>query len=154
LYDYVAFEEDNLDKFYAYEGDYAKIKETRSAIAWPWPGADAYLWTYEDLDAENFRVSHAYKDEEGREWVYIIIWDGFRGGMSRGGSTEGWVCMGNLENMQIPAFNPAPEPQKWQPDALATRNMLTLPLPLLIIIIVAALGLGTAVLIRVFRKPS
>ena len=45
LYDYVAFEEEHFDEIYPYNGDYAEIKETRSAIAWPWPGADAPLWT-------------------------------------------------------------------------------------------------------------
>ena len=68
LYDYVAFEESHLDEFYPYEGDYNEIKEARAAVAWPWPGADAYLWSFDDLDAENFWVSFAYMDEEGREW--------------------------------------------------------------------------------------
>ena len=56
LYDYVAFEEEHLDDFYTYKGDYAEIKKAKAAVAWPWPGADAPLWTIEDLDTTNFRV--------------------------------------------------------------------------------------------------
>jgi len=150
LYDYVAFEEDHLDKFYAYSGDYSKIKETRSAIAWPWPGADAYLWTYEDLDTENFRVSHAYKDEEGREWGFVT---------HLYGSRTIWVCLSDPLNHDIPAFNPAPEPDVWVSETAhvdikrsAPKNEFSI-LVVIMILVIALVG-GTAVLIRVFWKPN
>jgi len=104
MYDYVAFEEDHRDEFYPYDGDFTQIKEARSAIAWAWPGSDAHIWTYEDLETENFRVSYAYKDNEGREWGFVTYLYGGR---------NIWVCLSDPLNRDIPAFNPAPEPMPW-----------------------------------------
>jgi len=84
LYDYVAFEKDHRHEFFDYDGDYSEIEKTRSAVAWPWPGADAPLWTFEDLDTEGFRVSHAYMDEDGREWGFVAYLYGSR---------NIWVCL-------------------------------------------------------------
>ena len=53
LYDYVAFAEEHWDEFYSYSGDYKEIKENRAMIAWPWPGADAPLWTIENVAITN-----------------------------------------------------------------------------------------------------
>ncbi len=106
LYDYVAFEEEHFNELYLYKGDYGKIKETRSAIAWPWPGADAPLWTIEDIDMEYFYIIYAYKDSQGREWAFAESNDyGYM-----------WICLSDLMNSDIPAFNPAPEPTKWVPE--------------------------------------
>ncbi|HOP11473.1 MAG TPA: hypothetical protein PK629_08275 [Oscillospiraceae bacterium] len=106
LYDYVSFEKDHFDELYLYQGDYEKLKETLSAIAWPWPGADAPLWTTEDIEMEYFSITYAYLDSQGREWVFVDSrYDGYI-----------WICMSDLMNSDIPAFNPAPEPTKWVPE--------------------------------------
>jgi hypothetical protein len=146
LYDYVAFEEEHLHEFYLYDGDYAEIRATRSAAAWPWPGADAPLWTFEDLDTDNFRVSNAYKDSDGREWGFVTYLYGSR---------NVWFCLSDPLNRGIPAFNPAPPPMPWDSDTEHTdieknnNSMLVV-----IVVLVAALVIGTAVLIRVFWKPG
>jgi len=149
LYDYVAFEEDHQAELYTYSGDYAEIKKTGAAVAWPWPGADAPLWTIENLDTTNFSVTYAYKDEEGREWGFVsYIY----------GSRNIWVCLSDPMNSDIPAFNPAPPPTPWVSDTVHTdieklENPSSANLTL-IIILVAALVIGTVVLIKVFWKPN
>ena len=148
LYDYVAFAEDHSDELYLYGGDYKEIKETRSAIIWPWPGADEPLWTLEDLDADSFSVSYAYKDGEGREWGFVSYLYG---------STNIWVCLSDPLNRDIPAFSPTPAPYIWVSETehvdikqYAQENKS--PAVAFIIILVAALVAATAVLIRVFWK--
>ena len=146
LYDYVAFEEDYLNDFYTYKGDYAEIKKTRAAVAWPWPGADSPLWTIEDLDTTNFWVLHAYEDEQGREWGFVTYLYG---------SPNVWFCLSDPLNKDIPAFNPAPKPMTWESetahnDVRKSEN----PALWIIIILVAALVVGTIVLIKVFWKPN
>ena len=106
MYDYVSFEKDHFDELYLYKGDCEKLKETLSAIAWPWPGADAPLWTTEDIEMEYFSITYAYLDSQGREWAFVDSrYDGYI-----------WICMSDLMNSNIPAFNPAPEPTKWVPE--------------------------------------
>lgn len=149
LYDYVAFEEDHFDELYIYDGDYAGIKAARSAVAWPWPGADTPLWTIENLNTESFSVSCAYKDEQGREWGFVTYLYGSR---------NIWICLSDPLSHDIPAFNPAPGPSVWVSEtahvdiggAGRTENQ-SLALP---IILVAALAAGTVVLIKVFWKPK
>ena len=152
LYDYVAFEEDHLDELYLYSGDYAAIKETCSAIAWPWPGADALLWTIEDLNIDNFRVSHAYKDDAGREWGFVTYLYGSR---------NIWFCLSDPLNRDIPVFNPVPEPGVWVSETEHIDIKLQMKTPendssklIVVIILVAALVIGTAVLIKIFWKPK
>ena len=150
LYDYVAFEEEHFDDLYLYHGDYAEIKETRSAVAWPWPGADSYIWTYVDLDAENFRTAYAYKDEDGREWGFVTYLYGDR---------NIWVCLSDPLKKDMPVFNPAPEPGVWESETVHVdikkyerengfRSIVV------IAVLVVALVAGTAVLIGVVWKPK
>jgi len=152
LYDYVAFEEDHLDEFYDYSGDYAGIKESRSAIAWPWPGAEAPVWTFADLDIDSLRAFCAYKDDEGREWGFITYLYGSR---------NVWICLSDPLNRDIPVFNPAPAPAVWVSETFhndiwqyvdSQKNESSMIV--VIIVLVAVLVLGTAVLIRVFWKPD
>ena len=146
LYDYVAFEEEHFDELYLYDGDYGAIKETRSAIAWPWPGADAPLWTIEDIDTEHFCITYAYTDEQGREWGFVTYFTG---------SNNIWVCLSEPLNRDIPVFNPAPEPTKWFTETVHTEiNASEDSMLWLIVVLVVVLVVGTAVLIRVFWKPS
>jgi hypothetical protein len=114
---------------------------------WQWPGADREKINYfvdDYLDESAFRSRYAFMDDQGREWVYTIIWDGNFGGMIRDGSAEGWVCMSDLYNDQMPSFYPAPAPVTWSPDSPAIW-------PPSIIIIAAA---GVAVLILVIRRSK
>ena len=149
LYDYVAFEENYSEEFYIYKGDYAELKETGAAVAWPWPGADSPLWTIEDLDTANFRVLHAYKDDQDREWGFVTYLYG---------SPNIWFCLSDPLNKDIPAFNPSPEPTVWESDTAhsdigKTNNFGDITV-MLIIILIAALVVGTAILIKVFWKPN
>lgn len=145
LYDYVAFEEEHFDELYLYNGDYGIIKETRSAIAWAWPGADAPLWAIEDIDTEHFSVDYAYTDSEGREWGFVTNFTSSR---------NIWVCLSEPLNRDIPAFNPAPEPAPWVTETVHTEiNASGDSMLWLIVGLVAVLVIGTAVLIRVFWKP-
>ena len=148
LYDYVAFEEEHKDEIYRYSGDYAAIKETNAAIAWPWPGCGTPLWIIRDVNSDSLRVVHAYRDEGGREWGFVrYIF----------GSKNIWVCLSDPLNRAIPAFNPAPEPVRWvseTPHTEIPRSDNTVLM--LITVLVAVLVVGTAVLIRVCwkREPT
>ena len=144
LYDYVAFEEDHLGEFYSYKGDFAEIKKTRAAVAWPWPGADSPLWTIEDLDTTNFWVLHAYKDEQGREWGFVTYLFG---------SPDVWFCLSEPLSREIPALNLAPPPMVWESETAHKDVGKTEPL-MLIVILVVALVIGTAILIKIFWKSN
>ena len=146
LYDYVAFQEAHVEELYHYEGDYAALNETKAAAAWPWPGADAPLWTIEDLDMAHFSTLYAYQDAEGREWGFVTYLHG---------SPNVWFCLSDPLNRELPAFNPAPAPMPWESDTAHTDIAKTeTPAVLLIVVLVAGLVVGTAVLIKVFWKPG
>lgn len=143
LYDYISFEEEHLDEFYTYEGNYSELKKAGAVVLWPWPGAEAPIWTIEDLDTENFWVSYAYTDEYGREWGFVPLYD------------NRWVCLSDPLQRDIPAFNPAREPTRWLSETfhagIEKSGGSTL---VLIIVSVAVLVIATAVLIRIFWKPE
>ena len=151
LYDYVAFEEENLHQLYEYAGDYAELAATKSALAWPWPGADEPVWTIQDIDMEHFGVMHAYKDGQGREWGFVTYLYGSR---------NIWFCLSDPLNRDIPAFNQTPEPMQWVSDTEHTnieetwleRNETSVVV--VIVILVAALVAGTVILIKVFWKQE
>ena len=146
LYDYVAFEEEHSEELYSYSGTFTQIKETRAAVAWAWPGSGNPLWTYEDFNTENLRVSYTYRDNEGREWGFITYLNGGR---------NIWICLSEPLNRDMPAFNPAPEPMPWVSDTVHTDIEKTGASPIvLIVVLIAALVIGTAVLIKVFWKPN
>ncbi|MCL2018803.1 MAG: hypothetical protein FWG70_03495 [Oscillospiraceae bacterium] len=149
LYDYVAFEEEFLNEFHPYEGNYSLIKETNSAVIWQYPGAEEPLWTVVDLDMEHFRVSHAYTDKEGREWGFVPYLYGSR---------NIWVCLSTPLDESIGGFHPAPPPAVWESDTPHTdikehTNGDNSPV-VLIIVLVAVVVAGSAVLIRIFWKPN
>jgi hypothetical protein len=146
LYDYVAFEEEHYDEFYQYAGDFTAIKETGSVIVWTWPGSGNSPWTVNDLNVESFQISYAFKDEDGREWGFIPYLYGSR---------NLWICISDPVNRDIPAFNPAPKPVKWETDTNhieieKTDNIMIIFIVVLISILVAS----TATLIKVFWKQQ
>lgn len=149
-YDYISFAEDYQSEFYSYTGGYDMLYEARDIVLWTWPGSGETAWILEnqwrnsEADANFFMASHAYMDEEGREW-------GFFGYIY--GSKNSWICLSDPTNTDISAFNPATPPELWQPDN-TTAPSNGLPAPVLAIILVAVLVIGTVILIRVFWKPS
>ena len=147
LYDYVAFDEEHLDEYYQYQGDYAEIKKAGGVVVWQWPGSGVPQLTIEDLDTENFWVSSAWVDKDGREWGFVTYLYGNR---------NIWVCLSDPLNSDIPAFNPASEPAPWIPETAHTdiaKSGNTAQI-LIIVVLVAALAAGTMILIRVFYKPN
>lgn len=150
VYDFISFAEEHKDEFYPYAGSYEALKTAQEIVLWSWPGSGntpklLHATPREAISSdESFSFSHAYKDDQGREWGFIGYWYGYR---------NVWVCISDPANSGIPAFNPAPQPQLWQPsDASAPKNVF--PMSLLIIILVVVLVVGTAVLIRVFWRPN
>ena len=152
LYDYVSFNEDHFDEFYAYKGDCEKITESGGAIVWPWPGAKTPLWTFEGLDVDHYDISTAYIDSEGREWGFAEYIYGYR---------NIWICLSDPLNLNLPALTPAPEPAVWVSETVhvniaAAENALDNVSPTLIVIIalVAVIVAATAILIRAFWKDD
>ncbi|MCL2151944.1 MAG: hypothetical protein FWH57_03125 [Oscillospiraceae bacterium] len=152
MYDYIEFEEDHPGEFYQYNGEYDELKKEGAAVVWPWPGADAPLWTIENLNAESFHVMYAYTDEQGREWGFVTYLYGQR---------NIWVCLSDPLNLDIPAFNAAKKPRVWESETLhidisqpgyTPKNESSMLL--VIIILVAALVANTVVLIKMFWKPT
>jgi len=92
-------------------------------ILWQWPGSDREKYKYDFfgfddswVNRKDVSVDFLYLDGEGREWMHVTI----MGGWSRGnppmlGGAAGWVCLSEPDNMDIPSFDPAPEPILWSP---------------------------------------
>jgi len=146
IYNHNDFEKENSGKFYEYTGNYNAIYQAKKVVFWQWPGSDREKKIYFDygkyLDIER---NKAYRDMDGREWgkAYYNTYRGRR-------FFEGWVCLSDPENINIPAFNPAPEPVKWVPPDIHDRSSA----PMLIIILVIVLAAATAVLVMVFWRPN
>ncbi|MCL1897116.1 MAG: hypothetical protein FWG03_11325 [Clostridiales bacterium] len=123
-YDKTDFEAAHQDELYDYTGGFGALCESEDYYIWQWPGSDRekmhyYLDDYGGLNKESsYNARYAWLDSEGREWVCTIIFEGDTYGESRGGSTEGWICISDPGNARIPAFNPAPDPAPWSPDSL------------------------------------
>jgi len=149
LYDHIAFAEEHMEEFYQYDGDFAAIEEAGDVIVWPWPGAETSIRTFEDFDTESFHVLHAYKDKEGRQWGFVTYLYAQR---------NIWICLDDPINSDIAAFNPAPPPMPWIPDAehvnIAETDNFDYRMLILIIALVVALVVGVVVLIKVFWKPK
>ena len=116
LYDSADFESEYQDVLYEYAGGFEPLLAAEEYYVWQWPGSDREKSYYEymSLDASDIQAGPAYMDGEGREWLYVTLWGGSTyGGLSMGGATEGWVCLSDLGNAQIPSFKPAPAPVPW-----------------------------------------
>ena len=146
MYDYIAFEEEFIDDFYVYVGDYSEIKAAGAAIAWQWPGADAPLWTIEGIDMTYFQVLHAFKDSQSREWGFIPYLYG---------SPNIWFCLSDPLNRDIPAFNPTPEPTVWVSETIhidiGKPSYATIAIAA---ILVALTVVGSGLIIKVYWTPS
>ena len=150
LYDYISFDEEHFEEFYQYTGNYDEIKKESAACTWAWPGSEGPLWTITDLNTDNFWVSYAYMDQDGREWGFVTYLYGSR---------NIWVCLSDPLNRDMPVFNPAPEPDVWESETMHVDIRENTPeneFPILVVVIILVITLvvGTAVLIRVIWKPS
>ena len=177
VYDYISFEEDYHDELYVFSGTYEVLAAITDLIFWTWPGSgeiDRILearWRNSPEHEIAFLEGEkpAYKDAEGREWVFIPYLFG---------RTNAWICLDDPLNMDIPAFHPAPEPvfrqsgdvqrdlsgglsgeahpvqPQWQPGKEHLEQPGGLALPLMAIILVVALAVATAVLIWLFWKKT
>lgn len=121
LYIAADFNNEHIGEFYQYSGSYAAAENAKKLVVWQWPGSDREKIVIEDdfaLRADS--AIYAYKDGEGRQWVYLEIEYGtsyvsWYQGYSGMWSEYGWICVSDPENSGIPAFNPAPEPAVWVP---------------------------------------
>ena len=119
-------------------------------------------YKYEEI-CRSFVARYAYMDDEGREWVFFDIEDGW----GRRRYVDGWICVDDPANADIPPFKPAPDPIPWSPteapDWYGVRepsindngedNEFELGMPLIIIASVVLIG-ATIMVIYVFRKPK
>ena len=118
VYDYIAFSEEHENEFYNYEGDFNSLKNVKGEIIlWTWPGsgeiksimdkntADSYVEYI--INRTDYEISQAYKDKQGREWLYISYWRGNR---------NLWICLSDPVNKDIPAFNQTQKPESIKSD--------------------------------------
>ena len=116
VYDHIDFVSEHQEELYAYTGSAGRILESEGYYVWRWPGSDMqkrhYLTEY--MQESDFVAQNAYNDNEGREWVYFRISGGESfGGLSQINAATGWICLDDVDNSTLPAFNPAPEPIHW-----------------------------------------
>ena len=151
VYDYISFEEDHGDEFYTYKGSYDAVYEAEDIALWTWPGSGGLIRMlepsrYPAFSPENILTykiaSKTWKDDEGREWMFMLS-----------KYATGWICISDLANTDIPAFNEAPPPVLRQPGDEETPADGQVPagglsLPVIIIIMVVAVAAVTALLIR------
>ena len=144
LYDGISFAEDHSDEFYNYEGNYDELEAAGGAIIWPWPGAAEQMISFDNFTGGDYWASTAWRDEDGREW-------GFVSGIY--GRINGWICLSDPLNYDLPVLSPLPEPRAWEPDKLHVDiGQSGNPMIVLIIVLVAAIAVGTIVIVKVFWK--
>lgn len=151
-YDYISFEEDHQNEIYLRSDVYELLPERSDIVFWTWPGSGEIKHILEgkwrsNSEHEQIFLSDekpAYRDAEGREWVFINYLFG---------RVSAWILLEDPENRDVPMFNPAPEPEPWRPGSeYLEQHGGTSQLTVLLIIVVALLVLVTAVLIRIFWK--
>ena len=160
-YDQKSFVEEHGNEFYPYPGSLEALRPAGKIFLWSWPGSGNLFWSKRAVEAENIvnnNISHAYKDKQGQEWVFIKLFQ--YGNNALDYHFNVWICISDPSNDAIPAFNP-PRPMPWPPAAKNIQSAETntpneeTPEPILItIILVAVLVSGTAILIRIFWKPN
>ena len=147
VYDYIAFEEDNLTEFYTYSGEFDALYEVQNIALWRWPGTDVTprmlevsetSALYPDNIKHSLEITRTYRDEQGREWMFMPL-----------KYAIGWICISDLENEKIPAFN-VQAPKPWIPGERHLVQQGGASFPWLVVILVALLVVITIVLIWVF----
>jgi len=151
-YDHISFAEDYGDEFYIYSGDFASLYPKTDIVFWEWPGSGVIesilesQWRSNEEHETIFLTPEksAYRDADGREWVYIPYLFGQR---------AAWICLDEPASRDIPVFFPAPQPELWQPGpSQLVEYEARLNFPALIVAMVAAIVVITIVLISLFRR--
>jgi hypothetical protein len=117
------FNIEHLDDFYTYTGIFNEITTINKLVVWQWPGSnrEKLIIDEKDFTINTNSVRHAYRDAEGREWVYVEIeyttkYVGWYGGRGLYWNEYAWICLSDPENSKIKAFNHAPKPAVWSPE--------------------------------------
>jgi len=105
MYDHSDFEWENQRNFYQYTGRYDAVLKATKLVLWEWPGSDRERRIIEDKNtiSKLANVLYAYQDKDGREW-------------GKTSHLEGWICLSDPENNEIPAFYLGSEATKWFPE--------------------------------------
>jgi len=171
------FAEEYREEFYTYSGNYDAALAADKLVLWEWPGSDRAkrildYGSYDDRDSfygrqarlyknadtdiglriTDISANYAYKDKDGREWGYVDIsytYIPLEDGIERfdtGGVRE-WICLSDPENSDIPAFNPAPTPTKWESDVYPIWFIDKLLVTVFLVFVLI-------VLIRIHRKSN
>jgi hypothetical protein len=143
------FWNENFNSFYKYTGNFEAFLEAEELVFWQWPGSDREKKVIENIFTEEqmntVRIDRTYKDEDGREWIYAWIDDGWRDGYG------GWINLtdpGNINDLS--PFKPAPEPVKWVPN---TEHMNIISPMLMIVILVIFLSV-VFIIIKVVKRRN
>lgn len=113
VYTGLDFEKANKADFYEYTGGYDAVFAAEKLIFWAWPGSDREKRIVQEKDdtLQSVTTQYAFRDNEGREWGYVRLnYDASY--IHR----EGWICLSDPANQDIPSFYPSPMPAKWSPD--------------------------------------
>ena len=111
------FEKDNKNKIHTYSGKNDDSLKNKKLVIWEWPGSDRAKCILDDKDIkiDDISIKSSYKDKDGREWGYVeIYYDNDWFWLHRNFPWNGWVCLSDSENSNIPSFYPAPSPQPWE----------------------------------------
>ncbi|HNX14568.1 MAG TPA: hypothetical protein PK854_07505 [Oscillospiraceae bacterium] len=157
VYDCEDFEEENKDSIYAYIGNAESVLSAKKLVVWQWPGCDSEKKIIEDKEEiiKCDDILFGYKDSEGREW-------------GKSNDAQGWICLSDPENSDIPMFYLAPEPVKWTPDgssdwtkapriwppAEPLSGLETIIVASAVLVIIIAAGVTTGLGLRAKRKKT
>ena len=150
VYDSAAFIDENTDSITEQEFDLSSFNIEGDMVFWTWPGSGVTSGTFKEMSfvESNMNVGYTmYIDNEGRQWAYLPYFYGWR---------EVWVCLDDPANLNIPAFNPAPEPQlraaSQPPDT--SSNSSRLSTPMFAVTLVSLVAMLSLVLIQMFWRKK
>jgi len=147
VYDSAAFMDEHADKIQERDFDLGTLTFDGDMVMWSWPGSGQIAGTFDMqhiMGETNMNIgTNIYTDEQGREWGYLGYFYGFR---------NLWVFLEDPSNKDIPAFNPAPNPNLFpssDPPAISNNALSRLSPPMLAISLVSLVAMLSLVLIRV-----
>lgn len=155
-YDYLAFAKDHESEFYAYSDSYEMLKDIENVILWTYPGSGEIAKIFDGKIGENktandqwhFQNNLAYRDGEGREWIFGGRWSYEE---DRTGENI-WICVSDPQNRDIAAKPQNPEDTA--AEDIADTPSTGLSPPWVVIVLVFMLLVSTALLIRLFWRPN
>ena len=152
IYDSYIFYDENKDSFLNRTFNAADYYTDGDFIVWTWPGSGVIEQVIrENLIADgelpiDVMGETIYIDSDGREWGHAAYLYGSR---------DVWICLTELSNNEIPAFNSAPMPEltaavEPPPHGQASSgNARNLSSPMMVITLVSLVAMLSLVLIRV-----